>query len=316
MCLVSVIIPTYKHQEFVLATLDSVFAQTFTDYEVIVVNDGSPDDTAALLKPLAEAGRIRYIEQKNAGQSAARNRGIAEAQGEFIALLDDDDLWPPDKLEWQVQTLRENTDVVLVYGGASLVKPEFIITEADSLGPVLHPDKEPSQGNAYREFMVTHPLCSPGQTLIRTSAVKQVGGFDEAIWGADDYDLHIRLSKVGDFIYQKRHALYYRMHSENASKNFRRHYRNVCAVRRKHLGQYPFSHDNNLWLSTYRNYHTSFLGVMMDELHVCIEKGDKVKGEKIWRWIMLMPPKLSSLKYMFDLFWKLKQIRPIYRKPT
>ena len=116
---VSVIIPTYKHQDFVLATLDSVFAQTFTDYEVIVINDGSPDDTAEVLLPLAEAGRIRYIEQKNTGQSIARNRGIAEAQGEFIALLDDDDLWPPDKLEWQVEALRRQPDVALIAGPAA-----------------------------------------------------------------------------------------------------------------------------------------------------------------------------------------------------
>ncbi len=78
---VSVVIPTYKHAEYVLATLESVFAQTFTSYEVIVVNDGSPDNTAAKLQPLVDAGRIRYFEQPNAGQSAARNRGLAEARG-------------------------------------------------------------------------------------------------------------------------------------------------------------------------------------------------------------------------------------------
>ena len=306
MCLVSIIIPTYKHQDFVLATLDSVFAQTFTDYEVIVINDGSPDNTAAVLQPLAEAGRIRYIEQKNAGQSAARNRGIAEARGEFIALLDDDDLWPPDKLEWQVQALHGDPDAVLVYGGASLVKPEFDIADAGALGPELYPEKESSIGNAYREFIVTHPPCSPGQTLIRASAVKQVGCFDEAIWGADDYDLNIRLSKIGDFIYQRRLALYYRQHPENASKDFRRHYLNVCRVRRKHLGQFPFSLDNKLWLSTFRHWHSIFLGSMMADIHVCIENGNKKKGRRLWRWIMLMPPHPSQWKYMFDLIWQLK----------
>src|ERR1700719_2929443 len=102
---VSVIIPTYNHRDFVLDAIESVFAQTFTDYEVIVVNDGSPDDTASVLAPLASAGRIRYLEQANAGQGAARNRGIAQARGEFIALLDDDDRWPADKLEWQVGEL-------------------------------------------------------------------------------------------------------------------------------------------------------------------------------------------------------------------
>ena len=97
MATVSVIIPTYNHVDYVAETLETVFAQTFGDYEVIVVNDGSPDGTAEVLRPSREAGRIRYIEQANAGQAAARNRGLAEARGEFIAFLDDDDLWPPDK---------------------------------------------------------------------------------------------------------------------------------------------------------------------------------------------------------------------------
>src|SRR5271170_3450676 len=99
---VSVVIPTYNHRDFVVEALESVFAQTFTDYEVIVVNDGSPDDTAAVLRPYIESGRIRYIEQENRGQAGARNRGLAEARGEFVAYLDDDDLWLRDKLAWQV----------------------------------------------------------------------------------------------------------------------------------------------------------------------------------------------------------------------
>src|SRR5260370_24652309 len=103
---VSVVIPAYRHRDFVLATLDSVFSQAFTDYEVIVINDGSSDDTTELLRPLAASGHIRYFEQANAGQATSRNRGIHAARGEFIALLDDDDLWPPDKLEWQVEALR------------------------------------------------------------------------------------------------------------------------------------------------------------------------------------------------------------------
>jgi glycosyltransferase involved in cell wall biosynthesis len=82
------------------------------------VNDGSPDDTAAVLRPLVEAGKIKYIEQANAGQSAARNRGAAEARGEFLALLDDDDAWLPDKLAWQVKALREHPSAVMAWGDA------------------------------------------------------------------------------------------------------------------------------------------------------------------------------------------------------
>ena len=114
--MISVVIPTYNHGPLLLDTLASVFAQTHQDYEVIVVNDGSPDDTAELLRPLVETRRVIYLEQENAGQAAARNRGLQAARGDYIAFLDDDDLWPADKLAWQVRVLDENPESVLVYG--------------------------------------------------------------------------------------------------------------------------------------------------------------------------------------------------------
>src|SRR5438034_6092600 len=114
---VSVVIPTYCHQDTIIDTLKSVFLQTFQDFEVIVVNDGSPDETAQLVAPLAAVGRIRYLEQSNQGQAAARNRGLEEATGEFISFLDDDDLWPADKLEWQVSYLERNPSIAAVGGG-------------------------------------------------------------------------------------------------------------------------------------------------------------------------------------------------------
>jgi glycosyltransferase involved in cell wall biosynthesis len=107
---VSVVIPTYKHRDFILDTVNSVLSQTFRDFEIIVVNDGSPDDTASLLRPMAESGMIRYVEQSNAAAAAARNRGLEMARGKFIAFLDDDDLWPQDKLEWQVLALSNSPD--------------------------------------------------------------------------------------------------------------------------------------------------------------------------------------------------------------
>ena len=161
---ISVIIPTYRHGDTVLETLDSVFAQTFTDYEVIVVNDGSPDDTAERLRPLAETGRIRYFEQPNGGQANARNRGLAEARGEFIAYLDDDDLWPPDKLEWQLDSLEERRCDVVVgnvsyFGGVDFIP---VWTEA---GEILD----------FHSFFSGNMIISPGQALIRTGSLRRAG---------------------------------------------------------------------------------------------------------------------------------------------
>ena len=228
---VSVIIPTYKHRDFVLATLDSVFAQTFTDYEVIVVNDGSPDDTADVLKPLAEAGRIHYIEQANQGQAAARNRGLAEAQGEFIAFLDDDDLWPADKLEWQVQRLRDDASLGMVAGNMQ--------TLGNAANPALPLDAPPHIAE-FEQLFYGCPLISPGQALLRANVVKNVGGFDIAIWGADDYDLWFRLAKVTRIELWQRVALYYRKHSLNASRDLLRMHQNCEIVLRRHLRTLSF----------------------------------------------------------------------------
>lgn len=223
----SVIIPTYNHRDTVAAALESVFAQERDDLEIIVVNDGSPDDTAEVLQPFLD--RIRYIEQENAGQAAARNRGIAEATGTFIALLDDDDLWPAGKLDWQIAALEQHSDAVLVYG-------EDVRVDAAGQPRPATPRrgyKRPS-GDAYGDFLEGCWIASPGQTLIRRDALKAIGGFDTGIWGSDDWDLYLRLAKIGPFVYEDRPALLYRVHEGNASGNVLRHLAGHDAAAAKH----------------------------------------------------------------------------------
>ena len=222
---VSVVIPTYNHRDFVLATLDSVFAQTFTDYEVIVINDGSPDDTAVLLRPLADAGRIRYIEQENTGQSIARNRGIAEAQGELIALLDDDDFWPPDKLQWQVDAMARYPDAGIIGGPTVIVDAEGRRLFRTDFIPDL----------TFEKCLVECPFVSPGQTLIRAETLRQLGGLNPDIWGADDWDLWLRAAQSSRIVTEDRDALFYRKHPGNASKSLCRMVDNCLLVLDTHL---------------------------------------------------------------------------------
>jgi glycosyltransferase involved in cell wall biosynthesis len=223
--LVSVIIPAFKHSRFILATLQSVFSQTFKELEVIVVNDGSPDDTREVLKPLVASGQIRYFEQENAGQAAARNRGLSEARGEYVAFLDDDDEWPPDKLEWQVAQLRQNDGVPLIGGGAVRIDASGTVLTEWCYGPISLETADLFRGP---------PFISPGQTLIRRSALMQIGGFDPEIWGADDYDLYLRLSQCGPLLVEPRVALHYRVHASNASSQHMRMFKNSRSLLRKH----------------------------------------------------------------------------------
>ena len=241
---VSVVIPAYAHRDYIREAIDSALAQRDAGgvtLEVIVVNDGSPDDTAAVLRPLVEAGTIRYVEQPNAGQAAARNRGIALARGEFIALLDDDDRWPGDeaqKLAWQVAALRQNPDAVLVYGDWAMMDAGGRLAEYQRK---VFPD-----GDMKRALLEGCPILSPGQTLIRRTALDAVGGFAPDIWGSDDWDLYLRLARLGSFIYQPRIALHYRTHANNASGRALQHAHNHLKVLRRHAGLHPIRWRRNL----------------------------------------------------------------------
>lgn len=246
--LVSVIIPTYNHRNYILDALNSVFAQTFTDYEIILVNDGSPDDTAERLKPLADSGKIIYIEQKNQGQASARNRGIAGARGDFIAFLDDDDLWPTDKLEWQVHHLQSRPDLGMV-GGSCVIFEKVI--------PRLDGQDEDIRQITFESLFRGNPFHSPGQTLIRSSALQAVGGFDSTIWGTEDLELYMRLARTVGVDLSARVALFYRVHPNNASKALGRMMSNGKRAILKNLPHVPSERrekaedDGFAWLYEY-----------------------------------------------------------------
>lgn len=241
---VSVIIPTYGHRDFILETLESVFAQSFTDFEIVVVNDGSLDDTAELLAPLIASGRIRYLAQPNQGQSVARNAGLAIALGEYIAFLDDDDTWPPDKLAQQVAFLRERPAAVGVAGQVVSDRERLRDTTP---APFVRIDSQ--------RFFSGNPIVSPGQTLIRADVLHRLGGFDRAIRGAEDYDLWIRLEQEGALYAGGPVALYYRRHPQGASNNVVQMFIATSAVLEKHLRGRPIRERLTLRRVGYRFLH-------------------------------------------------------------
>jgi glycosyltransferase involved in cell wall biosynthesis len=283
---VSVVIPTYRHQDTIISTLESVFLQTFQDFEVIVVNDGSPDATAEVLAPLAASGRIRYFEQSNKGQAAARNRGLAEATGEFIAFLDDDDLWPPDKLQWQVAYLERNPAIAAVGGGFEWTGGRTASDTTWGCEGVVTAEMV-SSGN---------PFASPGQTLIRTQVLCEIGGFDTSLWGADDLDLWFRMSLNAKIVAIRRTALRYRSHEQNASLDVIRMYVNTFRMIRKHLRLAP---EESLDVIR-RNYYIWLHNYLGPTVAHCLIKGSwkpspEKNGIKIKRNITLVLTLLTSM---------------------
>ncbi len=188
--LISVIIPAYNASEFIGETLDSIFAQTFTNFEVILINDGSPD-TADLERVLqGYASNLCYLKQENQGAAAARNTGLRAANGEFIAFLDADDTWLPTFLEKQMEFLQNsNADFVfcdaLLVGDTSLAGRTFM-------------QMQPSRGAATPENLLSVKVTVLTSTVVaRKSPIFEVGLFDETIRRGHDFDLWLRLAKHG-----------------------------------------------------------------------------------------------------------------------
>ena len=189
---VSVVIPTYKSTRFIAETLESVFGQLFTDYEVIVVNDGTPD-TEAFERAIAPyADRIRYVKQANRGASAARNAGLHIARGEFVAFLDADDLWLPNYLHQQLRFLHEH-DCDLVCANA------MIFGDSRHAGRTFmdaYMIAAPESGEiTFLDLLSAERCLITSGVLVRRALVVEAGLFDEALRNAQDYDLWLRISR-------------------------------------------------------------------------------------------------------------------------
>jgi len=178
---ISVIIPTYNRLAFLREAINSVLAQSFRDYELIVVDDGSTDETALYLKSLGQS--LRWVRQDNAGPSAARNHGIRLAQGALLAFLDSDDLWVAQKLAKQVGFMRENADAALCYTDEIWIRRGVRVNQ-----------KRKHHKYSGWIFERCIPLCivSPSSVMMRKTFFEQVGVFDEHLPACEDYDLWLR----------------------------------------------------------------------------------------------------------------------------
>ena len=206
---VSVIIPTYNRANYVAEAITSALAQTQPPREVIVVDDGSTDDTANALAGFGD--RIQVITQSNGGSSAARNAALSVAQGEFVAWLDSDDVWLPEKLARQLEAAHHWPD-------AALIHTRCYVIDAESRQRPLPADDEPEidclEEDAL-ERIIHHCYPNTSSCLIRHSALDTVGGFDPSWAFAEDWELNLRLAERFPFAYVAERLTCYRIHAQS-----------------------------------------------------------------------------------------------------
>ena len=219
MTLISIVIPLYNKAQSITHTLDSVLAQTYTDYEVVIVNDGSTDGSDKVVEDYIKSAisnhktRLRLINKSNGGVCSARNRGIMEAKGEYIALLDADDLWDKDYLAEQVKMMVDFPEAAMwginfaeVTDGKQLVRKLATGLPDGYRGYVEH----------YFEIQgrVSDLFCS-SSVVIRKEVFEQVGYFDERIKYAEDSDMWFRIIATHPIAFYDRYMVFYQFDAEN-----------------------------------------------------------------------------------------------------
>ena len=263
---VTIIIPAYNAARFLSQTLESVLAQTRRDWELIVIDDGSKDETVAIAEAFAaKDARIHVSVYPNGGVVVARNRGFAESKPEipYIAYLDHDDLWEHDFLTTLLPLLEANLAAVGAHGIARFIDAEGIACEA--FGEKIWPPErlavtgnrvaplENDKPTSFAAEAVINCIATPGQAVFRRRAIERAGLFRPDTNPCDDWDLYLRLTQAGDIAFVNKIVMGWRQHETNVSKDWTRIERMVLYVRRKLLEQPDLSAEHRqIALAGYR----------------------------------------------------------------
>jgi len=228
---VTVVIPAYNAMTYLPETLDSVLEQTFTDFEILIINDGSTDHIVSWASEIIDS-RINLISQKNQGLPGARNTGIVHAQGEYVAFLDADDLWEPTKLEKQAQCLDSRPEVGLVYTWTLLVDQH-----GRSTGTVTASHTE---GNVWEKLLLGDVVGSGSSAMVRRSCFETVGFFDTELSSIEDCDMWVRIAAHYSLAVIKEILVYYRQHLQNMSRDYNKMMQNSRLKIEKKFQNVPF----------------------------------------------------------------------------
>lgn len=211
---VSVIIPVYNGELYLSETLDSVMKQTFTDWEIIVVNDGSTDKSLEIMEEYAALDeRVRVISKPNGGVSSARNVAMNNAKGEYFSFVDADDMWVPEKLEKQIAFMDKNPNIALIYSDISILIDGNIRTQNMFLNRKFH------KGHIFDQLFYFNFISTP-TVMLRKKIIEQHGNFSTRFRGIEDYDLWLRIADKNEIGYINERLAIYRIHANNTSGNY------------------------------------------------------------------------------------------------
>jgi glycosyltransferase involved in cell wall biosynthesis len=247
--LVSVIIPVYNRASLVERTIDSALNQTYANVEIVVIDDGSTDETPLVLARYAELypSQVRVIRQANAGQVVARNKGIAVARGEYMAFLDSDDTWHPTKLARQLPLFKNG--VGLVYSSIFEVDDDDRVLRAVPCEPNM-------RGYIYESLLVRNRMTG-GSVVVTREALGQTGVFDTQLRAAENWDLWIRIAEKFAVDYVDEPLINYRVHDSNMSRDESRMREATSALLRKHFASPPSPDTprHAAYLEAYANFY-------------------------------------------------------------
>lgn len=284
---ISVIIPCYNHARYLGEAIQSACAQTYHDVEIIVVDDGSTDHTAQVAAAFGES--VRYIYQANAGLSAARNAGIRASVGEYIALLDADDLWHPEFLQTLAVILDRDPSLGEVYCGSRFTN------ECGELLPQVITRTVPANG--LYGALTGGEFFPPCAVLARKNVFQRVGCFDETLSASEDWDMWLRVSAQFPFAGISNVLALYRMHGNNMSRDLKRMLDSQLQVARKHFDLE--NDDPATWSSAQRR---AFAGVYFWQAIAHYQRNEPARGaEYAGRAIAINP----DIVYSLDTFYAL-----------
>jgi glycosyltransferase involved in cell wall biosynthesis len=270
---ISIVIPAYNAEKTIKKTIESVLEQTYQDFEVIVINDGSIDKTVQIVESFKDK-RINIFSYENCGLPTARNRGIYRSTGEFIAFLDADDLWTKDKLEMQLNALKESPEAGLAYSWTCFMD----VDEQGEAVSFLRSPEYAFAGDVYQQLLIGDFIHSGSNTLIRYQAIQAAGEFEPTLKSCEDWDYWLRIAARFHFVVVPKYQILYRrtpggmsskveVMKEASLISIERAY-NAAPKELQYLKKYTLTNFHRYCASLYLQHRNNNLGIAEARQHL------------------------------------------------